>query len=74
MNTTAEQEARDILERMGIAAQNFSAGELGELAELIAQKHRSGLTGWICPACGGGNSPYSTRCPCVPIPLGPVTC
>lgn len=30
--------------------------------------------GWVCPVCGGGNSPFTTRCPCVPIGLGPVTC
>lgn len=72
---TAEQEARDLLERMGVpGAQEFSAGELVELANLIAYKHKPGLTGWICPACGGGNSPYSTRCPCVGYTLGPVTC
>lgn len=34
---TAEQQARDMLERMGVdGAQNFSAGELVELANLIA--------------------------------------
>jgi len=72
---TTEQEARDLLERIGVPnAQEFSAGELVELANLIAYKHKPGLTGWICPACGGGNSPYSTRCPCVMVPLGPVTC
>ena len=30
--------------------------------------------GWICPRCGGGNAIWSARCPCVPIPLPPVTC
>ena len=36
--TTLEQSARDLLERMGVeGAQNFSAGELVELANLIAE-------------------------------------
>gem|GEM_PF-1946636 len=24
--------------------------------------------GWVCPRCGGGNAPWATRCPCVPLP------
>lgn len=24
------------------------------------------MHGWLCPACGGGVSPYVTKCPCVP--------
>ena len=38
---TAEQQARDLLERMGIEnAQSFSAGDLVELANLIAASHQ----------------------------------
>lgn len=36
---TAEQKARDMLERMGVEdAQSFSAGDLVELANLIAER------------------------------------
>jgi hypothetical protein len=39
MNTSAEQQARDMLERMGIEdAQSFSAGDVVELANLIAAR------------------------------------
>ena len=38
-NETPEQQARDLLERMGIEdAQSFSSGDLVELANLIANK------------------------------------
>lgn len=30
-------------------------------------KEAKGLSGWICPVCGGGNSYMQMRCPCVPI-------
>lgn len=42
---TAEQEARDMLERIGVEnAQEFSAGDLVELANLIA--HADRLEAW----------------------------
>lgn len=28
------------------------------------------LNGWLCPVCGGGNSPLSMRCPCTPAMPG----
>ncbi len=27
------------------------------------------MMGWLCPACGGGVSPFATRCPCKPVPI-----
>lgn len=29
-----------------------------------AVKQKTGLTGWICPVCGVGVSPYQDHCPC----------
>lgn len=31
-----------------------------------------GANGWLCPACGRGNSPFSSTCPCKPFPQWPV--
>lgn len=32
----------------------------------------NGMTGWVCPVCGRGNSPFSSSCPCKPFPQWPV--
>jgi len=34
----------------------------------------AGAIGWTCPRCGRGNSPFSSSCPCVPLPIPTVTC
>jgi len=34
----------------------------------------SGMPGWCCPRCGRGCSPYTSYCPCVPMPQMKVTC
>lgn len=28
------------------------------------QPKKFGMTGWVCPVCGMGNSPFSAVCPC----------
>jgi hypothetical protein len=52
---TAEQKARDMLERMSVEdAQSFSAGDLVELANLIADKERiAAALDFISTADGG---------------------
>ena len=54
---TAEQKARDMLERMGVKdAQSFSSGDLVELANLIAQKGEAVMIEQLelpkCDTCG----------------------
>jgi hypothetical protein len=34
--------------------------------DLDKVKERGPLRGWVCPVCGSGNSPYSTKCNCGP--------
>lgn len=53
--TTAEQKARDMLERMGVeGAQRFSAGDLVELANLISERdHLAAVIDTIGTADGG---------------------
>jgi len=29
--------------------------------------------GWKCPNCGRGNAPWSSTCPCIPVP-STITC
>lgn len=31
------------------------------------------MSGWTCPRCGRGNSPFTATCPCIPMPLN-ITC
>lgn len=41
MDKSAEQQARDMLERMGVEdAQSFSSGDVVELANLIVENHK----------------------------------
>ena len=32
--------------------------------QIAPEKNNDGLTGWICPVCGCGLSPYTSRCYC----------
>jgi len=49
---SAEQQARDMLERMGVEnAQSWSAGEVVELANLIADRHRPAVPADVEAMC-----------------------
>ena len=39
-----------------------------------ARKSPGGMTGWICPVCGRGLSPYTSVCPCRGSVKMEVTC
>ncbi len=30
---------------------------------------KQGMLGWTCPCCGRGNSPFTSTCPCLPLPI-----
>ena len=32
------------------------------------------ISGWVCPVCGRGLSPYTQSCPCKGMPKYEVTC
>lgn len=40
----------------------------------ICQPATPHFIGWICPACGRGNSPFSSMCPCQGFTDYQVTC
>lgn len=46
---------------------------LPEYPEFPGQPN-TGNYGWICPRCGRGNSPSSTRCGCLDTPNWTFTC
>ena len=37
-------------------------------------KRQSEISGWICPVCGRGLSPWTSVCPCKGYPKMEVTC
>jgi len=55
---------------------HWSDTEFGEHVVKANQKTQSAgvITGWICPVCGRGLSPYTSFCPCKGWVKMEVTC
>lgn len=49
---------------------------MNEINTLYVQAHRATPAnyGWVCPACGSGNAPFTQRCPCKGWPKMEITC
>lgn len=47
-----------------------------KIIKLVEEKPKmtTGLSGWVCPVCGSGLSPFTSVCPCKPIPAPKITC
>lgn len=46
----------------------------GKCVKWIKESDSPKITGWICPVCGRGLSPYTSVCPCKGYPKMEVTC
>jgi hypothetical protein len=47
---------------------------VGKLNAENFPKKPVGLSGWVCPVCGAGLSPFTAVCPCKPMPIPKITC
>jgi hypothetical protein len=54
----------------------LTSGDMNGKCSECTQKETQPLfqTGWICPVCGRGNSPWSSSCPCKGFVNFEVTC
>lgn len=39
----------------------------------LQQVPNTDMTGWTCPICGRGNAPFTSTCPCIPLPIPDIT-